>query len=147
MISKKKSVQNNVFECREKQYVRNGDGSFLLFFRHNSKGYCVDATREDESKGRLINHSKDDANLSMAQISVAHFSRLKFRVTKISFVGSMNYKGMEEMLLSIGSDAAEAVGRLAAATRTTTTAIFSHHPLSLHGRCASILYRSSMLYV
>ena len=56
----------------------------------------------------------------------------------------MNCKGMEEMLLSIGS-AAEAVGRLAAATRTTTTAIFSHHPLSLHGRCASILYRSSML--
>ena len=37
----------------------------MLFYKHDSKKLCIDATAEDSSVGRLINHSIKDANLKM----------------------------------------------------------------------------------
>ena len=42
----------------------------------------MDATREDVSKGRLINHSKDDANLSMKVFVVNDAPRVVFLASK-----------------------------------------------------------------
>ena len=47
----------------------------------------MDATREDESKGRLINHSKDDANLSMKVFVVNDAPRVVFLASKDISVG------------------------------------------------------------
>ena len=37
----------------------------MLFFKHDSKRLCVDATEDDGSYGRLINHSKTERNVKM----------------------------------------------------------------------------------
>lgn len=43
----------------EKNYAQNNDvGCFMLFFKFKEKKYCIDATVENCSVGRLINHSK-----------------------------------------------------------------------------------------
>ena len=41
----------------------NADKWYLLFFKYNDKKYCIDATEDDGSLGRLINHSKKNANV------------------------------------------------------------------------------------
>ena len=55
--------------------------------RHNSKGYCVDATREDGKLGRLINHSKKDANIFMKVFIVNDAPRVVFLASKDISVG------------------------------------------------------------
>ena len=74
---------------RELEYEKDARGSYLLMFRHNSKAYCIDATSDDGSKGRLINHSRDNANLFM-KIVVVH------NLPKVIFVASEN--------ISVGSE-------------------------------------------
>ena len=37
----------------------------MLYYKHDSRKMCIDATAEDESVGRLINHSIKNANLKM----------------------------------------------------------------------------------
>ena len=67
-----------------------GGNRFPPSFIHaidDSKGYCVGATREDDSKGRLINHSKDDANLSMKVFVVNDAPRVVFLASKDISVG------------------------------------------------------------
>lgn len=40
------------------EYAKDSDiGSYMYFFEHRNKRYCVDATAETKFKGRLINHS------------------------------------------------------------------------------------------
>ena len=60
-------LTNVVFSTafREKEYDDQGKGSYVLFFRHNSKRWAVDATEDDGSYGRLINHSALDPNVVM----------------------------------------------------------------------------------
>ena len=41
-----------------------------MFFRHNSKKLAIDASAEDESFGRLINHSAQDPNVAMKVATV-----------------------------------------------------------------------------
>lgn len=44
---------------REKRLIKAGsDESFLYFFACNTTRYCLDATPEDGSFGRLVNHSR-----------------------------------------------------------------------------------------
>ncbi|KAM3611582.1 uncharacterized protein V6R79_020830 [Siganus canaliculatus] len=44
---------------REAQYALDPQtGCYMYYFQHQSKTYCVDATKETDRLGRLINHSK-----------------------------------------------------------------------------------------
>lgn len=46
-------------KIREDQYVQDPQtGCYMYYFQYQSKTYCVDATKETDRLGRLINHSK-----------------------------------------------------------------------------------------
>uniref|UniRef100_A0AC35TRF0 [histone H4]-lysine(20) N-methyltransferase n=1 Tax=Rhabditophanes sp. KR3021 TaxID=114890 RepID=A0AC35TRF0_9BILA len=48
----------------EAMYSRDASiGSYMYYFKHKGKSYCVDATEESPFKGRLINHSVLKPNL------------------------------------------------------------------------------------
>lgn len=56
---------------REKKYAEDSSiGSFMYFFKHRNKHYCVDATEETIYKGRLINHSVLHPNLKTKVVEV-----------------------------------------------------------------------------
>ena len=38
-------------------------GNYMFFFQHNNESFCIDATQESSRLGRLINHSRKNANL------------------------------------------------------------------------------------
>lgn len=43
---------------RERLYEEDPSiGSYMYYFKHNGKSYCIDATDETRLKGRLVNHS------------------------------------------------------------------------------------------
>ncbi|GMR40219.1 hypothetical protein PMAYCL1PPCAC_10414, partial [Pristionchus mayeri] len=45
-------------KVREEEYGRDHSiGSYMYFFKHRNKHWCVDATKESPYKGRLVNHS------------------------------------------------------------------------------------------
>ncbi|KAM6931339.1 lysine methyltransferase 5Ab [Xenentodon cancila] len=47
-------------KIREAQYAEDPEtGCYMYYFQHQSKSYCVDATKETGRLGRLINHSKN----------------------------------------------------------------------------------------
>ena len=48
----------------EKQYDREGKGSYILFFRHDSRRLAT------EENGRLINHSSKSPNVVMKVVKV-----------------------------------------------------------------------------
>ncbi|KAI6188174.1 [Histone H4]-lysine(20) N-methyltransferase [Aphelenchoides besseyi] len=49
---------------REKMYAQDSKiGSYMYYFEHQNKRYCVDATAETKFKGRLVNHSLLNPNL------------------------------------------------------------------------------------
>lgn len=47
-------------KVREAQYSQDpSTGCYMYYFQYQTKTYCVDATKESERLGRLINHSKN----------------------------------------------------------------------------------------
>jgi [histone H4]-lysine20 N-methyltransferase SETD8 len=49
---------------REKKYIKNTQiGSYMYFFKCENKEYCIDATKESQRLGHLINHSRTSPNL------------------------------------------------------------------------------------
>ena len=48
---------------RNKEYEKCGLGSYILEFKLKEKHWAIDATKEGESFGRLINHSKRKPNV------------------------------------------------------------------------------------
>ena len=48
---------------RMKGYALEGKGNYMFFFQHNNESFCIDATQESSRLGRLINHSRKNANL------------------------------------------------------------------------------------
>ena len=54
----------------ESTYDTEGQGSYIFFFQHNSKKLAVDATVDEGTLGRLINHSSDAPNLAVKIIVV-----------------------------------------------------------------------------
>ena len=74
-LSIRAQLISSLYEClviktasciyREKIYEDAGRGCYLLFFKFDGKRLCIDATEEDNTYGRLINHSKNSANLKM----------------------------------------------------------------------------------
>lgn len=58
-------------EARRRERAGPKVGHFYRFdFHFNEKKYVLDATTDDGSYGRLINHSKKDANVSPKQIDL-----------------------------------------------------------------------------
>ena len=53
----------SVFRQRHKTYDISGEGSYILEFKFKEKRWAIDATKEDGSFGRLINHSKHFQNV------------------------------------------------------------------------------------
>lgn len=45
-----------------KKYDRENKGSYMYYFKWNNVSYCIDATPEDDTLGRLINHSRKAPN-------------------------------------------------------------------------------------
>ncbi|CAG0915622.1 unnamed protein product [Notodromas monacha] len=70
-------------EQREAQYARDKNaGCYMYYFEHQNRQYCVDATQESGRLGRLINHSKSQANLSTKTIMVDGKPRLALFATR-----------------------------------------------------------------
>ena len=51
---------------------------YMMFFKHEGKSYCIDATKEDDSYGRLINHSRPHPNIVGVQGTFGGFVRVLF---------------------------------------------------------------------
>lgn len=48
---------------REEKYGREGKGCYSFEFNWNGLKWCIDATKENNTFGRMINHGKKCANL------------------------------------------------------------------------------------
>ena len=48
---------------RMESYALEAKGNYMFFFQHNNESFCIDATQESSRLGRLINHSRKNANL------------------------------------------------------------------------------------
>ena len=68
----------------------------MLFFKHDSRKLCVDATMEDDSMGRLINHSITHSNLRMKVVVVERGN------PQVVFVASKTIYPGNELLYDYG---------------------------------------------
>lgn len=80
---------------REELYADKDAGSYMYYFRHRERTWCVDATAETDRLGRLINHGKNGNNLRTRVVEVAGTPRLIFVATRKIAVG-------EELLYDYG---------------------------------------------
>ncbi|XP_070571746.1 N-lysine methyltransferase KMT5A-like [Ptychodera flava] len=56
---------------REEEYAAKPEvGCYIYYFSFNNKTYCIDATAESGRLGRLINHSKTEANCVTKKIAI-----------------------------------------------------------------------------
>ncbi len=71
----------------EEMYNKNPEtyGSFVMFFKHKDITFAVDATIEDKSKGRLINHSKLKCNVENKVMEIDGTPRVYFVAKKTIF--------------------------------------------------------------
>ena len=68
---------------REERYDEVGAGSYMFFFVLGRKRYCVDATCEDGSLGRLVNHSRMSPNAKMTAVTIDGVPALGLRASKL----------------------------------------------------------------
>lgn len=73
----------------------DADNSYLFLFQWQGTTACIDATAEDGTFGRLINHSRTRANLR-PQRQVTH------GVPRIVFVATRQIEAGEELLYDYG---------------------------------------------
>ncbi|KAI6234375.1 [Histone H4]-lysine(20) N-methyltransferase [Aphelenchoides fujianensis] len=65
--------------ARERRYEEDPSiGSFMFFFKHKDRRWCVDATAESPHKCRLLNHSIARPNLRPRLVEVDHSVRICF---------------------------------------------------------------------
>jgi len=58
-------ISHDDARLRETEYASNPEiGCYMYYFVHDGKKYCVDATKESGRLGRLLNHSKINANVN-----------------------------------------------------------------------------------
>lgn len=89
----------------EEEYSTNEDiGSYMYFFTHNSKKWCVDATKESPWKGRLINHSVLRPNL---KTKVVEFDGVQHLI----LVANRPIAEGEELLYDYGDRSAETIAK------------------------------------
>lgn len=61
---------------REERYARDDRGCYMYYFLWKNKQYCIDATAESGRLGRLVNHSRNAANLCTRIVPVDGAPRL-----------------------------------------------------------------------
>jgi SET domain-containing protein len=88
-------------EIRAKQYTAEGLGCFIFYVKlDNSCTVCIDATAEDGSAARLINHSLKCGNLKPTKIS-------KGDTVRIFLLAPDNISANTELLYDYGERAAD----------------------------------------
>ena len=76
-------------EMKEKEYDRqNNQMSYTHYFRHNEKTFCYDATIDDGSLGRLINHSKKNKNIQPKVEVICNVPYIYFKALKHIPIGT-----------------------------------------------------------
>uniref|UniRef100_A0A8C1KAH0 [histone H4]-lysine(20) N-methyltransferase n=1 Tax=Cyprinus carpio TaxID=7962 RepID=A0A8C1KAH0_CYPCA len=89
-------------KARESQYAKDPTtGCYMYYFRYHDKTYCVDATKETDRLGRLINHSKN-GNLRTKLHEINGTPHL-------IFLASRDIKVDEELLYDYGDRSKEAI--------------------------------------
>ncbi|CAI2348056.1 unnamed protein product [Caenorhabditis sp. 36 PRJEB53466] len=89
----------------EEQYSTDEEiGSYMYFFQHNNKKWCVDATKESPWKGRLINHSVLRPNLRTKVVEIDGNHHL-------ILVAKRNIALGEELLYDYGDRSAETIAK------------------------------------
>ena len=82
---------------RNKEYEICGAGCYILEFKFQDKCWAIDATKEDGSFGRLINHSKMNANVKPVVIP-------ENGVPSVYLVAVHNIGKDDEILYDYGDD-------------------------------------------
>ncbi|ROJ92227.1 N-lysine methyltransferase KMT5A-A [Anabarilius grahami] len=89
-------------KARESQYAQDpSTGCYMYYFRYHDKTYCVDATKETNRLGRLINHSKN-GNLQTKLHGIKGTPHL-------IFLASRDIEVDEELLYDYGDRSKEAI--------------------------------------
>ena len=70
-------------------------GNFMFFFKFKEKSLCIDASKESQRLGRLINHSKSKSNIRPIALLHQDVPRIVFVSTQIILQG-------EELLYDYG---------------------------------------------
>jgi hypothetical protein len=71
-----KEIVKTIANDLGKQYEREGKGSYIFYVKNQS--VCLDATAEDGTPGRLINHSLHNGNLKAKMIKFGDSLRIFF---------------------------------------------------------------------
>jgi len=88
---------------RELAYAQDpATGCYMYYFQFHNKTYCVDATRETERLGRLINHSSKSGNCQTKLQSVGDTPHLILVASRLITAG-------EEMLYDYGDRSRDAI--------------------------------------
>ncbi|EFO83614.1 hypothetical protein GCK72_010704 [Caenorhabditis remanei] len=89
----------------EEQYSNDEEiGSYMYFFEHNNKKWCIDATKESPWKGRLINHSVLRPNLKTKVVEIDGSHHLILVANRPIAQG-------EELLYDYGDRSAETIAK------------------------------------
>ncbi|MCI4392530.1 hypothetical protein PGIGA_G00146920 [Pangasianodon gigas] len=87
---------------KEAQYAQDpAKGCYMYYFRYKNHTYCVDATKETNRLGRLINHSKN----GNCQTRLHNING----VPHLILVASRDIKAEEELLYDYGDRSKEAI--------------------------------------
>jgi histone-lysine N-methyltransferase SETD8 len=98
-------LEYEIAKERERKYAEDPTiGSFMYFFEHHGRRYCVDATEETGYKGRLINHSALRPNLKTKVVDFSHTFHLILVAKRDIFEG-------EELLYDYGDRTALTVAK------------------------------------
>lgn len=88
---------------REEMYAQNENaGCYMYYFKHNGVQYCIDATKETGRLGRLVNHSRNNANLLTKTITIDKKPRLVL-------IAKEDIKKGEEVLYDYGDRSKESL--------------------------------------
>ncbi|XP_067932289.1 histone-lysine N-methyltransferase set-1-like isoform X1 [Watersipora subatra] len=88
---------------REQHYKKDVSfGCYMYFFSHAGKSYCIDATKESERKGRLLNHSRTKANCVTKTLDIGDKPYL-------ILVASRDIEPGEELVYDYGDRSKEAM--------------------------------------
>jgi len=73
---------------REKNYACDPTiGCYMFYFKHCSKNYCVDATKETNRMGRIFNHSRFSSNCHTKKIEINEIPYLILVASRDIFPG------------------------------------------------------------
>lgn len=78
-----------------RRYQADENSCFLFFFRHQEKSWCIDASRENFTFGRLFNHSRVSPNLKPV-------ARMIGRTPIIEFIAKKDIPRGDELLWNYG---------------------------------------------